>query len=392
MSINNIKEIENYIIELRRWFHMYPELSLEEENTAKKIQEELTKMGIPFETLEGTYSFIATINNNNNNNNTQKSKVIGIRADFDALPVYENTGLEFQSKNKGIMHACGHDAHTAMLLGAAKILLENKDKLNGEVKLIFQAAEERSLGINQVLDYFEKNGGLDEVIGIHIWSSINSGEILLIPDAVFSGNGVIEYKITGQGGHGARPDLVKDPIKAACDMVTQLSRIPSNFNDVMDNAVVSICCIQSGNTINVFPSDAVIKGTYRYFKPSSDRPLREAIQRVAKSIEYLHDVEVTALTESGIPPVCNNASMIEKAIKLTETISGLDVSPQKEPISASDNYGRLLEKYNGIYAILGCKKLNEPFYPHHNPKFDIEEGVMIKGAEFMSKYALDYLK
>lgn len=386
----NISEsdLEQEIIQLRRWFHMYPEISLEEEKTAKKIQEELSKMGIPFEILDGTYSFIATIKNNTSNSD----KVIGIRADFDALPVCENTGLEFESKNKGVMHACGHDAHIAMLLGTAKLLLKNIDKINGTVKLIFQAAEERSLGIQEVLDYFDKNNGLDEVIGIHIWSAIPSGEVLLIPDAVFSGNGVIDYKITGQGGHGARPDLVKDPIKAACDMVLHLSQIPSNFNDVMDNAVVSICSIQSGSTINVFPSEARIRGTYRYRKPSSDISLREAVQKVARGIECLHDVKVEPITEQGIPPVCNNPDMIKKAIKITDSVEGLTVSSQVEPISASDNYGKLLEKYNGIYAILGCQKSNQKFYPHHNSKFDIDESVLIKGSKFMCNYALDFLK
>ncbi len=387
-ELNGYAQIEDYIINLRRWFHMYPELSFEEKNTAKKIKEELSKLNISFEELNGTYSLIATISGKTNNSN----KVIGIRADFDALPIHEETNLEFKSKNDGVMHSCGHDAHTAMLLGTAKLLAQNTDKIDGVVKLIFQAAEERSQGIQQVLDYFEENQAPDEVIGIHIWSAIDAGEVLLIPEAVFSGNGIIDYKIIGQGGHGARPDLVKDPIKAACDMVLHLSQIPSNYHDVLDNAVVSICSIQAGNTINVFPTEATIRGTYRYLKPLSDKSLRSAVQKVASGIECLHDVKLIANTEDGIPPVYNNPEMIEKAIEITKSISGLEVSSQKEPISASDNYGKLLEKYKGIYAILGGKKLNEKFYPHHHPKFDIEEGVLIKGSDFMSSYVLDFLK
>ncbi|MFI3231655.1 MAG: M20 family metallopeptidase, partial [bacterium] len=381
-DFNNQGELENYIINHRRWFHMYPELSFEEEKTAEKIKEELTKLNIEYQELEGTYSLIGTISGNTNNS----KKVIGIRADFDALPIQEETNLEFTSKNDGVMHSCGHDAHTAMLLGTAKFLSENKDKIDGTIKLIFQAAEERSQGIQQVLDYFEETQAPDEVIGIHIWSGIEAGEVLLIPEAVFSGNGIIDYKIIGQGGHGARPDLVKDPIKASCDMVLHLSQIPSNYHDVLDNAVVSICCIEGGNTINVFPTDASIKGTYRYLKPMAGKSLREAVQRVARGIESLHDVKVISNSEDGIPPVYNNPEMIKKAIEITSDINGLEVSKQKEPISASDNYGKLLEKYNGIYAILGGKKLGETFYPHHHPKFDIDEGVLIKGAEFMTKY------
>lgn len=386
--MDNIANYENYIINLRRWFHMYPEISLEEKMTSEKIQEELNKLGIPFEKLENSYGIIATISNDVKND----SKTIGIRADFDALPIQENTGLEFSSKNDGVMHACGHDTHTAMLLGTAKMLVDNIDKLHGTIKLIFQSAEERSLGIDEVLSYLDENGGLDEVIGLHIWSNVPAGEILLRHDAIFAGNGMISYKIVGKGGHGARPDLVNDPIKASCDMVLHLSQIPTNFHDVFDNAVVTICNIQGGNAINIFPTDAIIRGTYRYFKQNSDSKLRNAVRNVANSIEIMHNVKCEALAESGIPPICNNNRMIDKARNIVNNMENLELSSQVDPISASDNYGRLTEKYDGFYGILGGGYNDRDVYPHHNPKFEIDESVLIKGSEFMFKYTLDFFE
>lgn len=173
------KEAEPYIIEMRRWFHQHPELSLKEKETSEKIKEELDKMGIPHEDLKPNYGVVATIQGKDS------GKVIAARADIDALPVTEDTGLPFASCNAGVMHACGHDAHAAMLLGVAKVLNEVKDELNGTVKLVFQVSEENGMGYQEILDYFESIGGVDRVIGLHIWSTLPAGEILLIPGSEY---------------------------------------------------------------------------------------------------------------------------------------------------------------------------------------------------------------
>ena len=193
------QENEGYIIRTRRYFHQHPELSLKEEETSAKIKDELEQMGIPYEELKPGYGVVGTILGKGG------KKRIAARADIDALPVDEDTGLEFASCNSGAMHACGHDAHIAMLLGAAKALNSIKDELNGQVKLIFQSAEEIGLGYQEVLDYLEAIGGVDQIIGIHIWSTLPAGEILLLPGSVFAGGRSFVAKIYGKGGHGARP-------------------------------------------------------------------------------------------------------------------------------------------------------------------------------------------
>lgn len=244
------QEAEDYIIEMRRWFHQHPEVSLQEKETAGKIMKELERMGISYEEVKPNYGIVATIQG------SESGRVIAARADIDALPVTEETGLEFASCNKGVMHACGHDAHAAMLLGVAKVLQEAREDLHGTVKLVFQSAEEIGKGYEEILEHLEADGGVDQMIGLHIWSTLPAGEILLIPGSVFSGGSAFICRVNGQGGHGARPDLVRDPIKAACDLVLKLAAIPTNFYDVLDHSVVSTGMIHAGTQNNIFPSSS----------------------------------------------------------------------------------------------------------------------------------------
>ena len=380
------KEVEAYIIEMRRWFHAHPELSLEEKETSAKIKEELTKMDISFEELKPNYGIVATIEG------VETGKTIVVRGDIDALPVKEDTGLDFASKNEGLMHACGHDAHIAMLLGTAKVLKSFQKELHGTVKLFFQVAEEVGKGVEEALAYFDTIGGVDQVIGLHIWSTMPEGEILLIPDAVFAGGSGFECKIHGQGGHGARPDLVNDPIKAACDLVLQISSIPSNYYDVLDHSVVSVGAIHSGTVGNVFPSEAVIKGTTRYYKEGGQKKLEKIMENMCEGVGKIHDVDVELIYTGGVIPVMNNRKMIERARVLVNDVEGLVVSLQTEPICAGDNFGYILEKYDGFYGVLGAGKREGYNYPQHHCQFDIQEESLRKGSEFMTRYVLDYLK
>ena len=213
MNIRNLyDQSESWMIELRRWFHRHPELSLQEKETSGKIQEELTKLGIPYQVLAPNYGIVATIQG------SRPGKKIVLRADIDALPVTEETGLSFASEHPGVMHACGHDAHAAMLLGAARILQENKDELCGTVICLFQVAEETGFGYKEALDHFDSIGGVDGVIGLHIWSAVPEGEIVLLPGSIFAGGKGYDLKVKGQGGHGGRPDLDTAAALRACEI------------------------------------------------------------------------------------------------------------------------------------------------------------------------------
>ena len=379
-------EYEAYIIEMRRWFHRHPELSLKEKETSLKIQEELRGMGISYEVLAPNFGVVATIKGK------QPGKTVALRADIGGLPVKEETGLEFASENAGVMHACGHDAHIAMMLGAARVLNEIKEELTGTVLCVFQVAEETGFGYQEVLDYFDSIGGVDAVTGLHIWSAIPEGEILLIPGSVFAGGKGYELKVIGQGGHGGRPDLVKDPIKAACEMVLKLSSIPSNFYDVLDHSVVNVGRIEAGTIGNVFPSEAMIYGGYRWYKPGGDEVILEKMHQIAKGAGQMYGVDYELTVIGGVPPVSNNAGLIARAKELVKDVDGLEISSQTDPICAGDNFGYILEKYKGFYGVLGAGKKGETVYPQHHCKFDLDEKSFRKGSEFMVRFAIDFLK
>lgn len=381
------RKYESYMVEQRRYFHMYPEVSLKEEKTSEAIRAQLDAMGIPYEELPPNHGVVATIRGQ------EGKKTIGLRADIDALPVTEEADVPYRSQNDGVMHACGHDAHIAMLLGAAKVLNDYRDNLKGTVRLIFQSAEEIGLGYQEVLDYLERTGGVDQLIGLHIWSTLPAGEVLLIPGSVFAGGNGFDITVKGQGGHGARPDLTRDPIKAACDLVLKLAAIPSNMYDVLDHSVVSVGKIASGTLGNIFPDTATILGTTRYYKNGGREKLIDQMKRICEGVGRTYDVEVDCAIGGGVPPVYNQPELISHARELVKDVEGLVVSPQQDPICAGDNFGYLLEKYPGFYGVLGAEnKEIGCSWPQHNNKFNIDENSLRKGCEFMARYAADYLK
>lgn len=378
-------DYENEIIENRRWFHQHPEVSLKEKKTSEKIKEELDKMGISYEDLPPNFGVVATIKG------SKPGKTLAIRADIDALPVKEETGLPFASENEGVMHACGHDAHAAMLLGAAKVLNAIRDELSGTIKCVFQVAEEIGQGYQEVLDYFESIGGVDGIIGLHIWSAIPEGQILLYPGAVFAGGKGIYITVRGKGGHGARPDLTHDPIKAACDLVLRITSIPSNFYDVLDHSVVNIGKFESGTMGNIIPGEAYLAGGLRWYKPGGGEAIMEQIQRMAEGTGKIHNVECEVTFSGGVIPVMNNPEMINQARRLLPAVEGLREADQTEPICAGDNYGYLINKYPGFYGVLGGGKPDTEIFPQHHCRFDLDERAFRKGAEFMVRYAVDFL-
>ncbi len=378
-------EITPDIIRLRRWFHERPERSLEEEKTAGKIREELDRMGIPRQDLPPGHGVIGVIRGG------KRGKTIALRADTDALPVFERTGLPFASRNEGVMHACGHDAHIAMLLGAAGALNDRRDQLNGTVLCVFQPAEEIGQGHQEVLAYFDSVNKPDAVIGLHIWSLIPRGQILLLPGPVFAG--VTSYTVTihGRGGHGGRPDLVMDPVKAACELVLKYAAIPSNFHDVLDPCVVNVGHMEAGTAGNVFPSQAKIHGSLRWLKPGGEEEILAVMKRMARGVGDIYGVTCELDCIASIPPVRNDAGLIRMALGLLDRVEGLCPADQAEPVFAGDNMSFYLEKYPGFYGILGGGKTRGPVYPHHHESFDLDEAALCKGAEFMAVFAEDFL-
>ncbi len=379
-----VQKQEAYMIAMRREFHQYPELSLQEERTSARICEELSKMGIPYEVV-GQRNVIGILEGG------KPGKKIAIRADFDALPVKEETGLPFQSQNEGVMHACGHDGHAAILLGTAKALSEIKEELQGTVVFCFQVAEENGVGAMEIVPYLQEKGGVDQVIGLHLMGCHEVGEIFLPDGAIMAGIGGFRIIVTGKGGHGSRPDLSINPIHPACQILLQISSIPTNRHSPFDTCVVSPCKIVGGTANNIIPDTAEIAGNVRYLRLGDAEVLMGEIRRIATNVaaSYGATAELIHKKKMGIP-VVNNAQCAQKGREIAQEM-GLTVLPPHDPNLGNDDFSWLLNEYPGFYANLGCHKEGADTNIH-NCRYDIDERSLALGAEFFVSYACDFLK
>lgn len=380
------RKYEEYVIGMRRDFHRHPELSKKEYRTSGAVQRELARMGIPYVTVNGL-NVIGTVGKGT------VSKTIAIRADMDALPVTEVTGLPFQSEYDGVMHACGHDGHTAILLGVASVLKEMEEMIEGTVKLCFQSAEEEHSGAQQIVAYLKENGGVDRAIGLHIWPNAPAGEIILMPERCMAGCIGYHVDLTGEGGHSSRPDLIKDPIKAACDLVLKFASIPGNYYDITDPCVVATCYMNAGTYSNVFPTSSFIEGSCRYFKVGGENQIIEKMQMMVDGVAGAYGVEGKMTILPPYLPVVNTPELVYEARKTVNKVEGLKVKENAEPAMASENFSEFLVEYPGFFALLGGGSQEKgKCHELHSDKFDFDEDALRLGYEFMARCAYEYVK
>ena len=375
----------DYVVEMRRYFHRHPELSTQEVNTSKKICEELEKMGIPYKAYPD-YTVIATIDSG------KRGKTVLIRGDIDALPVTEETGLPFASQNPGVMHACGHDCHGAMLLGIGKSLMEVKDELTGKILLGFQVAEENLKGSRTMVQYVKDMGGADNSIAIHVGCAQNIGEIMLPAGPMASGVITYQIRVKGRGGHGSAPHAALDPIKPACEIVLKLASLPSNAIDAQDPIVFSTCHIEGGSAVNIIPDEAVIGGTVRYFNKDLTQPIFNYLENISdcvcksygvtRTMEYIFDPMI---------PVVNDKEVAEMGQRIAEEM-GLKVTKDGKGMG-SDDMALLLDAFPGFYANIGCANEAKGIghVANHNACFTIDEDALKLGTEFLMKSACELL-
>lgn len=375
----------DYVVEMRRYFHRHPELSTQEVNTSKKICEELEKMGIPYKVYPD-YTVIATIDSG------KPGKTVLIRGDIDALPVTEETGLPFASQNPGVMHACGHDCHGAMLLGIGKSLMEVKDELTGKILLGFQVAEENLKGSRTMVQYVKDMGGADNSIAIHVGCAQNIGEIMLPAGPMASGVITYQIRVKGRGGHGSAPHAALDPIKPACEIVLKLASLPSNAIDAQDPIVFSTCHIEGGSAVNIIPDEAVIGGTVRYFNKDLTQPIFDYLENISdcvcksygvtRTMEYIFDPMI---------PVVNDKEVAEMGQRIAEEM-GLKVTKEGKGMG-SDDMALLLDAFPGFYANIGCANEAKGIghVANHNACFTIDEDALKLGTEFLMKSACELL-
>lgn len=368
------------LVGLRRELHANPELHTDLPWTANRIARALDELGISYLRLD-EHCLVGTVGNGG-------GRSIAIRADMDALPMTEETGLSFASEN-GCMHACGHDGHAAMLVGAAALLKNVEDDLGGIVYLCFQSGEETGAGAGVILDHLRSVGGVDQVIAIHLWADIDSGRISVVAGPRMAGADGFQITVHGVGGHGSRPDLAIDPIKPAAAITLAISAIPANMASNLHPGVVHVGQLQGGTAPNVFPSSATVTGGARWFYPTTRASITSAIERIAGHTAAAHGARADVEFVAGVSPVVNDANAVARAERV---IAEMDLQNDAfEQICASENYALFTDEYPGFMAYLGVRRPGVAQHYQHHPKYDIDEAVLPRGAEFFARYAHGFL-
>ncbi len=379
-----LNNAENNLVNHRRILHSIPELGFEEHKTSKYIQDELNKLGIPFKTNYGKTGVVGLIKGG-----LGEGRSIMIRADIDGLPLTEETGLDFASKN-GAMHACGHDGHISILLETARILQSLKDSIKGEIILCFQPAEEIVQGALAMIDdgLFEDYHP-ERVLGLHIWNQLPSGFVGVNDSAGFASADAFSLEIKGRGGHGALPHLNVDPIVAASNIISNAQTIVSREISPQDPGVLTFGKIESGFAPNIIPDSVSIEGTIRAYSQEVRERIYSSLERISKL--GAESMRSTATTEImyGAGPVVNEqevASWVRD--KAREVLDPSLVGPT-EPVSVGDDMAEFLQRIPGVYFLLGASVGNK--YPHHNTRFDFDEKAMINGVKVFLSCTLDFL-
>lgn len=376
------KKYSDYMVEMRRYFHENPEPSSEEYNTSAKIKSELDKMGIPYISIAGT-GIIGTITG------TKSGKTVALRADMDALQVNECTGLPFASKKEGLMHACGHDGHIASLLGAAKILNEIKDEIHGTVKLFFQPAEETAQGAKKMIEEGALEG-VDGVFGIHLWADIELGKISVEAGPRMASTDLFRIKVTGKGGHGSLPHQGVDAVVVGSAIVMNLQSIVSREISPLEPAVVSVGQIKSGSRFNVIAPDAFMDGTTRAFSAEVRGKFHSMIDRIAKNTAEAYRATAVTEYEYLVPVTINDercSAIAEEAVRETFGEEALTKFPK---ITGSEDFSYFSNEREGVLCFVGTG--TENYYPHHHPKFAVDERALPISASMYAAYAVNYLK
>lgn len=378
------KREKKYVIDLRRHFHMYPETGWNEEKTSQKIKDELRGLGIPFVQVAKT-GVIATIKGNTS------GKTIALRADIDALEVNESNDLDYKSKNKGISHACGHDAHTAMLLGAAKILNQLKDELKGTVKLIFQPAEEV---LNGAVAVIEDGGldGVDSIFGIHIIGLLPAGMVAVGTGPILSSADFFKIDVKGMGGHGGMPHQGVDAAVTASAIVMNLQTIASREVNPMEPVVVSVGKLNAGTRNNVIAGEAIMEGTTRCYNDDVRKKLPEAMERIIKNTANAYRAEVYLDYINGVPPTVNDAACADRARTVIGNILGKEALLDSPPMTGAEDFAFYQQKVPGAFVFLGAgNEDKDAIYPQHHENFTIDEDALEAGTMLNVQYALEFL-
>ena len=385
--VKEVETIKSYLIETRREFHQNPELSLKEFRTASRIEEELTKFGIKHSRV-GETGVLGILKGDK-----PSDKVLLLRADIDALPINEVGAVEYISKNPGVMHACGHDAHTTCLLAAAKILSEKKSEIAGEVRLVFQPAEEIGKGTQP---FIEANvlEGVDRVFGLHCAPDLPLGTVGLTPKLNNAAVDHFTISVKGVSSHVSLPHKGVDALYVASEIVVAVQALRTRLNSPLEPMIIGIGKFSAGTTYNALAANAVLEGTTRTISKESRAKIKTEINRCVKNIAEIYGATATVEWEGFTGPVINDPEVCEEVAALVdETFGKGHVVKDREISLGGDNFADFIEEKKGAYAYLGTSSDTKPCtkLPLHSDSFDLDEEAMLKGTWLHVAYALWFL-
>lgn len=380
------KEQESYVIQCRHYLHSHPELSTKEVNTTRFIKEELEKMGVEVQEFEGITGCVGTIKGD------KPGKTVMLRADIDALPITENPGKSYCSLNPGVMHACGHDCHTSMLLGAAKILSAHRDEIHGTVKLIFQMAEE----IGRKSEEYVKRGaleGVDAIFGMHIWSAVPAGKVNFESGGRMACSDRFTIKIHGKSSHGSAPHEGKDAIIAGAAAIQALQTIPSRINNPFNALVVTVGIFNGGTKENIIADQAELTGTVRAFNREFRNSMPEVIKSVVEPVVKGYGCSAEVDYYFGPSPLINDhEDLVQIARGAASKEMGEDALIPLKKMTGAEDFSVYMETVPGVFGYLGCRNEEKGIIAaHHHPAFDVDEDVLYHGTGIYVQFALDYL-
>jgi IAA-amino acid hydrolase len=382
--LEDAKAISEWVVSLRRQVHRRPELKYEEAQTSQLVRDTLAQLGVAHRHPVARTGVVATIG-------TGRGPCVALRADMDALPVQEEADVPFRSEVDGKMHACGHDCHTAMLLGAARLLKARESELHGTVKLIFQPAEEVGEGAERMC----QEGVLEEpkverIFGLHVWPEITTGMIAGNPGVILAALGSFDITVSGKGGHGAMPHLAIDPVTCAAKLIVELQTIVSRETDPFSPTVVSVGSIHGGSAMNVIPPSVKLTGTFRSLSDAGIEFVKRRIEEIAVGVAAVNRC-TAAVTYPipGSPATVNDAACWATAREAAEALLGAENVRVMQPLMGSEDFAYYQRRVPGCFVTLGVSDPAwETRHGFHHPKFMVDEAALPIGTAWYVETAL----
>ena len=374
------RELFPYMRALRRDFHRHPELGFREVRTAGIVARDLTEMGLEVSSGVGKTGVVATMEG------SKPGPTLLVRFDMDALPIQEETGAEYASQNPGVMHACGHDGHTAIGLAVAKMLEAHKEDLGGTVKFVFQPAEEGLGGAKAMIaDGVLEHPKPDRCLSLHLWNDKPLGWLGITTGPAMSASERFSVKITGRGGHGAAPHLSIDPVAAGAQVITALQNIVSRHVDPLDSAVVTVTSMLGGEAFNVIPESVELRGTIRTFKPQTRTIVLERFEQIARGVSNAMGCQVEIDLQTITSAVINDPALSKQVFDVAKTLFPQAEISTDERTMGSEDMSFMMQDIPGCYFFVGSADHSRGLDAgHHHPKFDFNEDALITGAALMA--------